>query len=105
MHSTLTAKRGDDPHDVVVVAPDAVRVAPSDEEELSSLLQKAARRHSDVRAAPDIAVDRVPPVDTTFRPGSIDDVRVLAPTAWRAQPARAIAAEDYARIAVRDTRL
>ena len=76
MHSTLTAKRGDDPHDVVVVAPDAVRVAPSDEEELSSLLQQAARRHSDVRAAPDIAVDRVPPVDTTFRPGSIDDVRV-----------------------------
>ena len=76
MHSTLTAKREDDPHDVVVVAPDAVRVAPSDEEELSSLLQQAARRHSDVRAAPDIAVDRVPPVDTTFRPGSIDDVRV-----------------------------
>jgi len=44
MHSTLTAKREDDPHDVVVVAPDAVRVAPSDEEELSSLLQQAARR-------------------------------------------------------------
>jgi len=76
MHSTLTAKRGDDPHDVVVVAPDAVRVAPSDEEELSSLLQQVARRRSDVRGAPDIAVDRVPPVDTTFRPGSIDDVRV-----------------------------
>jgi hypothetical protein len=76
MHSTLTAKRGDDPHDVVVVAPDVVRVAPSDEEELSSLLQQAARRRSDVRGAPDIAVDRVPPVDTTFRPGSIDDVRV-----------------------------
>jgi hypothetical protein len=38
-------------------------------------------------------------------PESIDDVRVLAPSAWRAQAARAIAPEDYARIAERDPRL
>ena len=76
MHSTLTAKPGDDPHDMLVVAPDAVRVAPSDEEELSSLLQQAARHRSHTRAASDIAVGRVPPVDTTFRPGSVNDVRV-----------------------------
>ena len=29
MQSTLTPKANDDPHDVVVVAPDAVRVAPA----------------------------------------------------------------------------
>src|SRR5665647_719297 len=42
MHSTLTAKANDDPHDVVVVAPDAIRVAPSDDE-ISDLLHQAAR--------------------------------------------------------------
>ena len=42
MHSTLNPKPNDDPHDVVVVAPDVVRVAPSDQE-ISHLLQQAAR--------------------------------------------------------------
>ncbi|HEY5130469.1 MAG TPA: hypothetical protein VIJ35_24815, partial [Bradyrhizobium sp.] len=76
MHSTLTSKPGDDPHDVVVVAPDAVRVAPSDEE-LSNLLQQAARYRSDTQtgAASDVpAGPMVPPVDTTFRPASVNDV-------------------------------
>jgi len=76
MHSTLTSKPGDDPHDVVVVAPDAVRVAPSDEE-LSNLLQQAARHRSDTQtgAASDVpAGPMVPPVDTTFRPASVNDV-------------------------------
>jgi hypothetical protein len=88
MHSTLTAKPGDDPHDVVVVAADAVRVAPSDEEELSSLLQQAAHHRSGTRAASDIAVGRVPPVDATFRPGFVDDVRV--PGGRRSTAARAL---------------
>jgi hypothetical protein len=43
MQSTLNRKPSDDPHDVVVVAPDAVRVAPSDDE-ISNLLQQAARQ-------------------------------------------------------------
>ena len=88
MHSTLTAKPGDDPHDMVVVAPDAVRVAPSDEEELSSLLQQAARHRSHSPAASSIAVGRVPPVDTTFRPGSVNDVRV--PGSHRSTAGRAL---------------
>lgn len=88
MHSTLTAKPGDDPHDVLVVAPDAVRVAPSDEKELSSLLHQAARHRSHTLAASDIAVGHVPPVDTTFRPGSVNDVRV--PGGRRSTAARAL---------------
>ena len=53
MQSTLISRPGDDPHDVVVVAPDAVKVAPA-EDELSSLLHQAARLRSDlqVRAVP-----------------------------------------------------
>jgi hypothetical protein len=77
MHSTLNPKPSDDPHDFVVVAPDAARVAPSDDE-LSNLLHKAARYRSDPhnRAATDLpAGPTVPPVDTTFRPAAIDDIR------------------------------
>src|ERR1035437_6158005 len=76
MHSTLHSKPGDDPHDVVVVAPDAMRVAPSDEE-LSNLLQQAARYRSDTQtgAASDVpAGPLVTPLDTTFRPASVNDV-------------------------------
>jgi hypothetical protein len=75
MQSTLTPKANDDPHDVVVVAPDAVRVAPADDE-ISELLRGAARHRADaqVRAAPDsIAGSTVPPVDTTFRAAALDD--------------------------------
>ena len=79
MHSTPKPKQTDDPHDIVVVAPDAVAVAPADEE-LSNLLHDAARRLSQAqaRAAPDVpAGAAVPPVDTTFRPAAVNDV--LAP--------------------------
>jgi hypothetical protein len=78
MHSTSTPKSNDDPHDVVVVAPDAVRVAPS-EDELSDLLHQAARHRVDsqTRAVPDFAAGgTVPPVDTTFRPAAVDDALV-----------------------------
>jgi hypothetical protein len=77
MHSNLTPRASDDPHDIIVVAPDAIRVAPSDDEELSSLLREAARHRSDAhgRAAPDSpAGPTVPPVDTTFRPAAVDDL-------------------------------
>jgi hypothetical protein len=76
MHSTLTPKPSDDPHDIVVVAPDAVRVAPSDQE-ISHLMQQAARFHSEAqaRAASDVSAGAtVPPVDTTFRPAAVDGV-------------------------------
>jgi hypothetical protein len=100
MQSTLNIpKPSDDPHDVVMVAPDAVRVAPSDaapsDEELSSLLQQAARQLAETptRAAPDFAaaptvppvdtptvppvdIPTVPPVDTTFRPAAVNGVAV-----------------------------
>jgi hypothetical protein len=79
MHSTLTPKPSDDPHDVVVVTPDAVRVAPSDDE-LSNLLHQAARYRSDTQThtASDVpAGPPIPPVDTTFRPAAANDVEVL----------------------------
>jgi hypothetical protein len=74
MQSTLTPKANDDPHDVVVVAPDAVRVAPADDE-ISELLRGAARHraYAQVRAAPDLtAGPTISPVDTTFRPAALD---------------------------------
>lgn len=43
MDSKLNRKTTDDPHDFVVVAPDSVGVAPSDEE-ISDLLRAAARQ-------------------------------------------------------------
>src|SRR4051794_19874776 len=76
MHSPLPAKSCDDPCDVVAVAPDAVRVAPSDEE-LSNLLHQAARYRSDTRTRtpPEFLGGRTaPPVDTAFRATSVDDV-------------------------------
>ena len=75
MQSTLIPRPGDDPHDVVVVAPDAVRVAPADDE-LSSLLHQAARLRSDlqVRAGSGVpAGPAVPDVDTRFRPTAAGD--------------------------------
>jgi hypothetical protein len=77
MQSTLNPKPSDDPHDVVVVAPDAVRVAPSDEE-ISHLLQQAARFHSEAQARNETdspAAAPVPPVDTTFRAAAVNDVQ------------------------------
>jgi hypothetical protein len=78
MHSTLKPKQADDPHDIVVVAPDAARVVPADDE-LSSLLHDAARRLSQAqaRAGSDVAAGAVvPAVDTTFRPSAVNDVLV-----------------------------
>jgi hypothetical protein len=76
MQSTLTPKRNDDPHDVLVVAPDVVLVAPTDDE-----LSKLARSMREPFGAPPDAVPEftagrpVPPVDTTFRP-AVGGVRV-----------------------------
>jgi hypothetical protein len=78
MHSTLKPKQTDDPHDILVVAPDVVQVAPADQE-LSNLLHDAARYLSDAqtRTGSDVPVGPpVPPVDTTFRPAAVNDVLV-----------------------------
>ena len=78
MHSMLNPKPTDDPHDFVVVAPNVVRVAPADEE-LFNLLQEAARRSSNpqTRTGSDFPAGApVPPVDTTFRPAAVNDVKV-----------------------------
>jgi hypothetical protein len=83
MHSTLNPKPTDDPHDIVVVAPDDVRVAPA-EEELSNLLRQAARHHSpqQTHARSDLAAGApVPPVDTTFRPAA-EDVQIPGQRGW-----------------------
>jgi hypothetical protein len=76
MHSPLPAKPCDDPCDVVAVAPDAVGVAPSDEE-LSDVLHQAARYRSDTKPrAPSESPSgqTAPPVDTAFRAAPVDDV-------------------------------
>jgi hypothetical protein len=78
MQSTLDPKPTDDPHDFLVVPPDAVRVVPTDEE-LSNLLREAARHHSapQAQAGSDLAAGPpVPTVDATFRAAAVSDVLV-----------------------------
>src|SRR6476661_8344293 len=76
MQSTLNTRPTDDPHDFVVVPPDAIRVVPSDDE-LSHVLRDAARHLGDPQphaesALPDHAA--VPPVDTSFRATAVDNL-------------------------------
>ena len=82
MHSTLNPKPTDDPHDIVVVAPDDVRVAPA-EDEISNLLRQAARHHSprQTHTGSDLAAGPVPPVDTTFRP-AVENVQIPGQRRW-----------------------
>lgn len=87
MQSMLTPKPSDDPHDIVVIAPDAIRVSPA-ADEIESLLKDKVRAPVEPKlhaapAAPVIspsatpgvsASAAVPPVDTTFRATAINDV-------------------------------
>jgi len=84
MQSTLNPKPSDDPHDIVVIAPDAVRVAPADEE-IESLLKDKVRAPAEpqLHAGPDFPANAdvpagaaVPPVDTTFRATAVNDVLI-----------------------------
>ena len=71
MQTTRPLKQNDDPHDVLVVAPDVVLVAPTDEE-LSKLAH--TMRHSS-NLQPNTALPAgptAPPVDTAFRPAARD---------------------------------
>src|SRR3979411_3546133 len=84
MHATLNPKQTDDPHDVLVVAPDVVQAAPADEV-LSKLLRDAARQVSDpqTHTGSDLpAGPPVPPVDTTFRPAAVNNVHIPGYRRW-----------------------
>ena len=69
MQTTLNQRQNDDPHDVLVVAPDVALVVPTDEE-LARLAQTMRdSSSSQIRAGADFpAGATIPPVDTTFRP-------------------------------------
>jgi len=88
MDSMLKSKLPDDPHDILVVAPDAVRVAPADQEASDPMRdmmrdtaleppQKAARPALEpYTGPPDFSAGAaVPPVDTTFRPTAVNNGR------------------------------
>jgi hypothetical protein len=79
MLSTSTLKQNDDPHDVLVVAPDVALVVPTDEE-LSKLAHTL--RHPSapqIRTGSEVpAGATVPPVDATFRP-AVSDIRLSGP--------------------------
>ncbi len=80
MQSTLKPKPADDPHDIVVVAPDAVRVAPADQE-ISDPVPDAVRAPSEPQfhVGPDFsACATVPPVDTIFRATAVNDALAAA---------------------------
>jgi hypothetical protein len=84
MHSTLNPKPTDDPHDIVVVPPDVVQVAPADDE-LSKLLREAARQHSGPQTRTGSRLDAdaaVPPVDTTFRASAVNNVQLRGHRRW-----------------------
>jgi hypothetical protein len=94
MNSMLTPKPSDDRHDIIVVAPDAVRVAPVDEE-IPSLAPDAVRVAAEPQfhAGPDFLADAaVPPVDTTFRATAVDDVPVKGRRSLVSRALRAVAA-------------
>jgi hypothetical protein len=95
MQSTAKRKATDDPHDFVVVSPDQVRVAPSDNDELTDLLRAAARQHSesDNSTAPNRSGSApVPAVDTTFRATAVNDDQPARGTTFGRRAMRAIAA-------------
>src|ERR1700676_2056253 len=76
MHSTPNPKQ-DDPHDVLVVAPDVVPVAHADEE-LPRMARDAKSRPWDrqTRTGPDLSAGpSTPPVDT-FRAAAVNGVQV-----------------------------
>jgi hypothetical protein len=77
MQTKLNASPSDDSHDVLVVAPDVALMVPTDEE--LSRLARSLRHPSDPQApaaAGFAAGPTVPPVDTTFRPAAVGDVKV-----------------------------
>ena len=80
MDSMLKPKLADDPYDIILVAPDAVRVAPADEE-MSGPVPDAVRvpLEPQFHVGPDVSAGAaVPPVDTTFRATAVNDAPAAA---------------------------
>jgi hypothetical protein len=78
MDSMLKPKVPDDPHDIIMVAPEAVRVAPADAEASDPIryLMRGTPAGPQVHAGSDFSAGAaVPPLDTNFRPTA----DVLAP--------------------------
>jgi hypothetical protein len=76
MDSMLKAKLPDDPHDILMVAPDAIRVAPADTPDPIRDMMGRAASEPHLHAGSDFpAGAAVPPVDTTFRPTAVSDIR------------------------------
>jgi len=76
MDSMLKPKLPDDPHDILVVAPDAVRVAPADEaSDPIRDLMRGTPSAPQIHPGSDFSAGAaVPPVDTNFRPTAVNDV-------------------------------
>ena len=75
MDSMLKPKLPDDPHDIIVVAPDAVRVAPADGEiadPIRDLMQRAPSEPHSHAGSDFTAEAAVPPVDATFRATAVN---------------------------------
>jgi hypothetical protein len=75
MHSTQNPKQPDDPHDVHVVAPDMVVVAPTDEElaKLAHIFRHPSNPH--IRTGSDLpGGSAVPLLDASFRAAAVRDV-------------------------------
>ncbi len=93
MQSTPNPKLPDDPHDVLVIAPDVALMVPT-EEELSRLarsLRHAPNAPTGIGAALAAAAE-IPPVDTTFRPAATGDVRAAGGRRATGGRARALTA-------------
>jgi hypothetical protein len=76
MDSMLKPKLSDDPHDILMVAPDAVRVAPEEASDpiRDMMRDRASKPHIHV-GSDFTAGAAVPPVDTTFRATAVGDGR------------------------------
>ena len=99
MDSMLKSKLPDDPHDIPVVAPDAVRVvpdpirvAPVDEAPCDPIrdLIPGGSLEPQIHAASDFSA--VPPVDTTFRSTAVNDLSVLRRRSTGRRALRAVTA-------------
>jgi len=92
MDSMLKSKLPDDPHDIPVVAPDAVRVVPVDEAPCDPIrdLIPGGSLEPQIHAASDFSA--VPPVDTTFRSTAVNDLSVLRRRSTGRRALRAVTA-------------
>ncbi len=94
MDLTIKPRPADDPHDVLVVASDAVLMAPTDDElarlarSLHHPVNPQARSGPELAAGPALSSAAVPRVDTTFRPAASGDA-VQVPGRQRTASGRA----------------